>query len=95
MYGDVDIAMTLYAAIAAKGPSGREHMLHISNDSLDALGTAVFYGKTEVFKHLFLAKCPSIFIDPSDRSGPIQTLRKLHPQYAPRTSYHLYLGTKP
>lgn len=82
MHGNLDIAMTLHAAILAKGQVGREHMLHINNDSLDALGTAVFYGKVEVFKALFHAKCPSIFLDPDDRSPLLLPLRKMS-QYNP------------
>ncbi len=87
MHGDLGIAMTLHAAIAAKGPVGREHMLHLSNEALDALGTAVLYGKTEVFKSLFQAKCPSIFTDPEDRSSGLLQLRKLS-QYAPDSPHH-------
>ena len=77
MHGDVGIAMALHAAIAAKGQTGREHMLHLSNETLDALGTAVFYGKTDVFKALFHAKCPSIYADPDDRNPSLLPLRKL------------------
>ena len=77
MHGDVGIAMALHAAIGAKGQAGREHMLHLSNETLDALGTAVFYGKIDVFKALFHAKCPSIFTDPDDRNPILLPLRKL------------------
>jgi hypothetical protein len=77
MYGNLDIVMTLHAAIVAKGQVGREHMLHINNDSLDALGTAVLHGKIEVFKALFQSKCPSIFLDPDDRSAALLPLRKI------------------
>jgi hypothetical protein len=77
MHGDVGITMALHAAVAAKGQAGREHMLHLSNETLDALGTAVFYGKTDVFKALFHAKCPSIFTDPDDRNPILLPLRKL------------------
>jgi hypothetical protein len=87
MHGDIGIVMTLHAAIASKGQIGREHMLHISNEALDALGTSVFYGKTEVFKALFQAKCPSIFTDPEDRSASLLQLRKLS-QYAPDIPHH-------
>ena len=83
MHGDTDIAMALHTAIAAKGQTGREHMMHINHECLDALGTAAFYGKTEVFKSLHAAKCPSIFADPDDRSASLTSLRK-NTQYATR-----------
>jgi hypothetical protein len=91
MYGNLDIVMTLHAAILAKGQVGREHMLHINNDSLDAVGTAVFYGRIEVFKALFHAKCPSIFFDPDDRSPILLPLRKMS-QYHPNTRIYTFYG---
>jgi hypothetical protein len=85
MHGHVDIAMALYAAIVAKGQDGREHIFHINHEFLDALGVAAFYGRTEVVKSLFSVKCPSIFLDPEDRS--LAALRK-NSKYAPFKHCH-------
>jgi hypothetical protein len=79
MRGDVAIVMALHTAIAAKGQIGREHMMHINFNALDALGTSAFFGKTEVLKYLNAAKCPSIFTDPDDRSAGLMSLRKNTP----------------